>query len=212
MANFAVNMNHHIRQILIAAVLLLVCAGSTAAQPPQDKALFRNSFGGGMMLNAGWLFGDIEQLQYEAGGFTTGIGGQVKVGLGEHFRIGSEGYVLSAPRMGNGSYIELGWGGVLADFCWRKGRFIPYLGFTVGGGSRKVFLMFEGSGSDWLPEGKTFFNRQAFMAIAPFAGMEFALTESMHLNFNLQWLNALSSSGRLLPSGPCLQVGFSFTH
>lgn len=206
-------MNHHIRQLLAAAVILLVCVGSTAAaRPSQDKSLFRNGFGGGMMLNAGWLFGDISELGYDASGFSSGIGGQVKIGLGEHFRIGSEGYVSSASRLGNGSYIEFGWGGILADFCWKKGRVIPYLGLTVGGGSRKVFLMFDGSGSDWLPEGDAVFNRQAFLAIAPFAGMEYVLTGSMHLNFNLQWLNAFSSSGRLLPSGPCLQVGFSFTH
>lgn len=42
-----------------------------------------------------------------------GIGGVIRVHLGDHWRVGSEGYVSTIKQANNGSYVKYGWGGLL---------------------------------------------------------------------------------------------------
>ena len=50
------------------------------------------------------------------------IGGVIRLHLGDHFRIGSEGYVSTLSQRGNGSYLKYGWGGLLADYYTANGH------------------------------------------------------------------------------------------
>lgn len=185
---------------------------STKTKTKTSARKIFNGYGGGMMLCGSYLFGTIPQVGYNASGPAFGIGGQLRVGLGKHFRIGSEGYVTTAGRMKNGSYLRTGWGGVLGDFCWRLKKVIPYVGVTIGGGGRTTFLMYEGNKNDWEAEDKTIFNKQTFFAITPFVGCEIIISKAFHINIKADCLNAISSGRLISPTGPSLYVGFSFTH
>ena len=100
----------------------------------QDKKLL-HGFDGGMMVHTGYLSGTLDAIGYQAKGAPMGIGGVIRLHLGDHFRIGSEGYVSTLSQRGNGSYLKYGWGGILADVYTVTGRFQPYAGITLGGGA-----------------------------------------------------------------------------
>lgn len=109
------------RIALLALCLLSVAAGA------QEKKLLRG-FDGGMMVHTGYLSGNLDAIGYHAKGAPMGIGGVIRLHLGDHFRIGSEGYVSTLSQRGNGSYLKYGWGGLLADCYMVLGRFQPYAG------------------------------------------------------------------------------------
>ncbi len=96
-------------------------------------------FSGGMMVHTGYLGGGETFNGQNVRGVPTGIGGVARIHLGDHLRVGSEGYVTTL-RYGSGdSHARIGWGGVLADWHWQLGRWAPYAGGTVGaqGGAAK---------------------------------------------------------------------------
>ena len=193
------------KTVLIAFCLLL--AFSTSAQ--QKKLL--NGFDGGMMLHTGYLNGTLEPIGYQAKGMPKGIGGVIRLHLGNHFRVGSEGYVSTLGQRDNGSYLKYGWGGILADVYTTKGQFQPYAGLTLGGGSMTTLLMMEEPVSDWAPIDGTRYHQQGFMAIDPFIGCDFIVSGPMHLTLKVDYLCALSDS-KLLPHGPRVYFGFLFYH
>ena len=88
----------------------------------QNQAQNRQRFDGGMMVHTGYLHGDLTALNYKAEGMTFGLGGVLRYHLGNHFRLGGEGYVSTLKQMHNGSYIRTSWGGLLADAYWQFGR------------------------------------------------------------------------------------------
>lgn len=190
--------------------LILACLLLTLAASAQEKKLIRG-FDGGMMLHTGFLKGTLDPIGYDAKGAPMGIGGAIRLHLGEHFRVGGEGYISTLNQRGNGSYLKYGWGGLLADVYTVVGRLQPYAGLTLGGGAMTTLLMMENPGSDWAPIDGTRYHRQGFMAIDPFVGCDFIVSGPMHLTVKLDYLCALSQS-RLLPHGPRIYFGFLFYH
>ena len=182
----------------------------TVAAMAQDKKLFRG-FDGGMMVHTGYLSGRLDAIGYEAKGAPRGIGGVIRLHLGEHFRVGSEGYVSTLGQLGNGSYLKYGWGGLLADFYMVRGRFQPYAGLTLGGGAMTGLLMMETPASAWDPIDGTRYHKQGFMAVDPFVGCDFIVSGPMHLTLKIDYLCALSHSS-ILPHGPRVYFGFLFYH
>ena len=191
---------------IIPALCLLLSV--TAAS--QEKKLLRG-FDGGMMIHTGYLSGVLESLGYEAKGIPVGIGGAIRLHLDEHFRVGGEGYFSTLSQRGNGSYLQYGWGGLLADWYTVLGRFQPYAGLSLGGGAMTTLLMFESPASPWLPINGTYYHRQAFMAIDPHIGCDFILTKAIHLTLKVDYLFPLSQ-GKLLPHGPRVYFGVLFYH
>jgi hypothetical protein len=190
--------------------LILACLLLTLAASAQEKKLIRG-FDGGMMLHTGFLKGTLDPIGYDAKGAPMGIGGAIRLHLGEHFRVGGEGYISTLNQRGNGSYLKYGWGGLLADVYTVVGRLQPYAGLTLGGGAMTTLLMMENPASDWAPIDGTRYHRQGFMAIDPFVGCDFIVSGPMHLTVKLDYLCALSQS-RLLPHGPRIYFGFLFYH
>ena len=135
----------------------------------------------------------------------------IRLHLGKHFRVGGEGYVSTLSQRGNGSYVQYGWGGLLMDAYTVYGRFQPYAGLTVGGGAGTVLLMEESPSQAWAPIDGTLYNRQGFLALAPFVGVELIVSKSMHLTLKADWLNCLRKNVSL-PSGPRIYFGFLFYH
>ncbi len=184
-------------------VLLLLASWVGSAQN-------KTTFDGGMMLNAGYMQGHLSEINYDAKGLATGIGGVLRFHIGQFLRVGGEGYVTSISQLDNGSYIRTSWGGLSADAYWILGRWTPFAGVTVGGGSMLTLLIFNGSATDWLPEPQALLHNETFMLVAPYAGVEFALTDAVHLTIKADRSIPLSSTDT--PTGIRCYLGFVFCH
>lgn len=195
------------RKFAVTIICLLL---AVALAGGQEKKIL-NGFDGGMMLHAGYLKGNLDAIGYEADGMPMGIGGVIRMHLGNHFRLGGEGYLSTLNQRGNGSYLKYGWGGLLADVYTVWGKFQPYIGLTLGGGAMTALLMMENPSSAWEPIDGTIYHRQGFMAIDPFIGCDFIVSKPMHLTLKVDYLCALSNS-KLLPHGPRVYFGFLFYH
>ena len=191
-------------------VLTILCLLIAMAVSAQEKELLYG-FDGGMMIHSGYLSGNLDAIGYQAKGAPMGIGGVIRLHLGEHVRIGSEGYVSTLSQRGNGSYLKYGWGGLLADFYTVMGRFQPYAGLTLGGGAMTTLLMFEEPTSAWDPVDGTRYHKRGFMAIDPFVGCDFIVAGPMHMTLKVDYLCAVSDS-KVLPHGPRVYIGFLFYH
>lgn len=181
----------------------------------QNEKTFFNGYDGGMMLHAGFVSKNISPVDFKAKGVTKGIGGAIRFHFGEHYRIGTEGYVstLSLKKdLVEGSYIKTFWAGLINDFYWEFGKFMPYVGLTVGGGTVTDCFIFEGNNHDWNPEGTVIINKTAFVAIDPYIGCDYALTDALHLTFKIDYLNGFNKSELYLPTGPRFYIGAIFFH
>lgn len=211
-------------RILLLSICCLMAA-IVVAQP--DSTRVYQGFSGGMMLHTGYLFGqekhaprDAEGVLCSPEGATFGIGGALRVHLWKHLRVGGEGFVSTMnsqlstcrSRLQPGSYVRSGWGGVLADACWRGEHVWTYVGGTLGGGVMRSFYLLEGSEHDWQEEDRAVFHRQPFFMLDPYVGLDWCMTPKVHLTFRLDWLLALHERDLLLPTGPRLYVGFMFCH
>ena len=194
------------RRILLTVLFLAIAICVSA----QEKKLIIG-FDGGMMIHTGYLSGNIDAIGYRAKGAPRGIGGVARIHLGDHFRVGGEGYLSTLRQRNNGSYLKYGWGGLEADYYTVLGRFQPYAGLTLGGGAITTLLMFENPVSAWDPINGTYYHKQGFMAIDPFVGCDFIVSGPMHLTLKVDYLCAISAS-KLLPHGPRIYFGFLFYH
>ena len=198
-------------RILIITIFLSVC-GTVGTFAQENK--FIKGFSGGMMVHSGYQYGCDNPFGLNISSPTFGIGGCAKIHLTEHFRTGFEGYFSTAPiRNGveSGSHNKLFWTGALADWFWKCGKLIPYVGATLGGGMETSFFMFEGDKHDWDLESAVL-HKQPFFAIDPYVGVEYAVGKALRLTLKADWLVALNSDGLNKPMGPRVYFGFIFAH
>lgn len=206
----------------ITLLLLLFCLVSSLPVTllAQDAKPVYQGCSGGMMLHAGWLGGNTMDYPYNPQGATFGIGGAMRVNLWQHLRLGGEGYVSTMPvratdarlLLQKGSYIRNGWGGILADACWRLDKVWPYIGASIGGGAKHSLFIAEGSQDDWKAEEYTIFHKQTYFYIDPFIGMDIVLTNAIHLSVKVDCMMSVRHSELLTPIGPRLYFGLMFCH
>ncbi|HCS88468.1 MAG TPA: hypothetical protein DIW30_08855 [Bacteroidales bacterium] len=206
----------------ITLLLLLFCSISSLPVTlwAQDAKPVYQGCSGGMMLHAGWLGGNTNKYPYNPQGVTFGIGGAMRVNLWQHLRLGGEGYVSTMPvsatdarlLLQKGSYIRNGWGGILADACWRLDKVWPYLGASIGGGAKRSLFIADGSQDDWKAEEYTVFRKQTYFYIDPFIGLDIVLTNAIHLSVKIDCMMAVRRSELLTPIGPRLYFGLMFCH
>ena len=200
-----------LHKFIIAAGLILCITLSLDAQ---EKKVIKG-FSGGMMIHSGYQFGSDNPYNVNISSPTFGMGGCAKLHFSQHFRAGFEGYFSSAPiknELESGSHNKVFWTGVLADFFWKKGKFVPYVGTTVGGGMETAFYMFEGNKHDWEMESKAVLHKQPFFAIDPYAGVEYKVGRALRLTLKADWLLAINSDGLNRPMGPRMYFGCIFAH
>ena len=193
---------------------ILFSVGGVAAMSAQDKEVIKG-FSGGMMVHSGYQYGCDNPFGLNISSPTFGIGGCAKLHLSDHFRAGFEGYFSTAPiKRGvvSGSHNKLFWTGLLADWFFQRGKVIPYVGATLGGGMETSFFMFEGDKHDWVEEGRTVLHKQPFFAIDPYVGVEYAVGKALRLTLKADWLFALNADGLNEPVGPRVYFGFIFAH
>ena len=207
----------------ILVILLLFAA--VAAAKNDSTAVFQGC-SGGMMVHAGYLFGQPagailptgEQVSMQ--GLTYGLGGSMRVNLMKHLRIGCEVFSSNVKSgmtdqhdfLQKGSYIRTGWGGVIADACWRMEKVWPYIGGSVGGGAMRTLSIVDGSQDDWQAEGVAILHKQGFGYVNPYVGMDYCITRRIHATFRLDWMLAFANKQLVFPTGPRLYVGIMFCH
>ncbi len=199
----------------ILSILLAVslCGAAQAQEKKTDKAI--KGFSGGMMVHTGYLFGCDNPYKYNTEGATFGLGGVARIHLDKQFRVGFEGYFSSMAlhkSIAGGSHNKVFWVGALADRYWKFGKFYPYAGVSVGGGTETSFYIFDGDKYDWDPEPKAVFHKQPFLSIDPFMGVEYKVGKALRLTFKADWLLAVNSDGLNKPHGPRLYFGCIFAH
>ncbi len=199
----------------ILTILLALLTFNLSAQEASGQKKAIKGFSGGMMVHTGYLSGCDNPYGYILSGATFGIGGVAKVHLTSHFRTGFEGYFSTmglSRDVEKGSYNKVFWTGLLADWYWKCGKFYPYAGATVGGGMETSFYMFEGNRHDWLPEASAAYRKEAFFAVDPFIGVEYAVGDALRLTLKADWLLAVNKDGLNRPMGPRIYFGFIFAH
>ena len=197
---------------IIIALLLASCM-SFSLDAQENKVI--KGFSGGMMIHSGYQFGSDNPYNVNISSPTFGMGGCAKLHFSQHFRAGFEGYFSSAPiknELESGSHNKVFWTGALADFFWKKGKFVPYVGATLGGGMETAFYMFEGNKHDWVMESKVVLHKQPFFAIDPYAGVEYKVGRALRLTLKADWLLAINSDGLNRPMGPRMYFGCIFAH
>lgn len=198
-------------RLVTTAILTLVTLSAASAE---DKKLIKG-FSGGMMVHTGYQYGGDNPYGLDISSPTFGIGGCAKLHFTEHFRTGFEGYFSTAPiknGVESGSHNKLFWTGILADFFWKKGKFVPYIGATVGGGMETSFYLFEGNKHDWEIEARAVLHKQPFIAIDPYVGVEYKVGKALRLTVKTDWMFAFNSDGLNQPMGPRIYFGFIFAH
>ena len=200
-----------IKRFILTAFTLAFISISLSAE---DKKVIKG-FSGGMMVHTGYQFGGDNPYNLNINSPTFGIGGCAKIHLSKHFRTGFEGFFSTAPiykGVQSGSHNKVFWTGVLADWFWKKGKIVPYIGTTIGGGMETAFYLFEGDKHNWDIEQKSVLHKQPFFAIDPYVGMEYAVGKALRLTLKADWLMAINSGGLNKPMGPRLYFGFIFAH
>ncbi len=215
------------RALLTAAVMaaiLSIIPLNTLASDKADSSGFRfRGYTGGMMLHSGYIqscpfqlysYSSATPVTIQIKGGATGIGGHVKFAFGtptDMIRIGAEGHSSNVSYRPSPSYSHTGWGGVLIDYLHRsKGRVHPFAGLLIGGGGVKNHIITEGSTEDFLTERQAAMHKYAFMAVAPFAGIEVSLTQKLSLVIKADWLFNTTRHQSDFSSGLRLYVGILF--
>ncbi|MBO5902405.1 MAG: hypothetical protein J6Q40_00200 [Tidjanibacter sp.] len=203
--------NYRFGARILATVIALLFAASASAR----SGLGYRGFSGGMMLHSGWVNGgsmEIGGKMQDMAGLPMGIGGALKVQLGDHLRVGTEGYTSALAYGDFNSSLSVGWGGLLVDwaFVGRSGK-TSFFGATVGGGSVKNLTLNTEPADDFVAEEGVSFRRYAVPLITPFVGMEYPLTERINVVLKADCLIPLSDAPDF-PLGVRLYVGFMFGH
>ncbi len=218
-----------LRYAAALAALLLLGAMSSAAREhdssnarPRKSPLAFSGYSGGMMIHSGYVSaGNVTFTPPNGGvpvtakisGLPLGIGGALKIHFGKHLRIGTEGYSSNLRYGKNGSYEHTGWGGLLVDGVLPLGRWFPFAGITLGGGGVKNVTALQDTTGDFaLDDGTTSYRKYTFMALAPFIGVEYALTARIHLVLKADWLLDATSRQSDFVRGPRVYFGFMFCH
>lgn len=204
---------------------ILLCCTTLLLAQTDSVAIFQGC-SGGMMGHVGYLFGQPTAAVLPSGesiamqGMTYGLGGSMRVNLMKHLRVGSEGFSSNVKSgvtdqrdfLQKGSYIRTGWGGLIADACWRLEKVWPYIGGSVGGGAMRTLAVVEGSQDDWQTENTVVLHKQGFGYVNPYVGMDYCITRRIHATFRLDWMLAFADKQLVLPTGPRLYVGIMFCH
>ena len=199
----------------IFSLLLIVQVAYAGDGVPAQGSFSYRGFSGGMMLHAGWVSrGDmvVSGASQSLSGVTMGIGGAVRLRFGDHLRVGTEGYTSSLGYGKWGSSLSIGWGGLLVDWSWKRGRFTPFVGTTIGGGVVENLTLTREPALDIAPEDGVSYRNYGVGVVVPFVGVEYSLSERISLMMRGDWMFSLGRGEFDFPSGVRCYVGVMFNH
>ena len=209
-----------VRFVLFIALLMISVQFVAKAQIRPGNFTYKG-FSGGMMLHSGYVSGGKITLNNAEGtapaseeikGMPFGIGGAIRFHFGDHWRIGSEGYSTTLNYGNYHSNASIGWGGALVDYLFGHGDLRPFSGITLGGGSVKNLTLLQETPVDLITEQAVSYRKYSFMAFCPFIGLEYTLTERVHIIGKIDYLMNLSNPQDDFVRGPRIYIGFMFYH
>lgn len=209
-----------ISRLLFFSVFFLSCLSLAASGSENTHSpMSYRGFSGGMMLHTGYLssqrfnYSDLSGNVFskKISGMPVGIGGAIRFQFGDHFRIGTEGY-SSTLYYGAYDRFSIGWGGILADYMFKAGRFYPFAGLTFGGGGGKNLFVKDSDPYDFAFEQSVLFRNYSFLCIAPFAGVEFALTDALRVVLKADYMFNVTGRSPDFASGVRIYAGIMFYH
>lgn len=121
-------------------------------------------------------------------GMPFGLGGCGRVHFGNHLRIGGEGYVSDLTYGAFNSISSVSWGGLLIDLKADIKHFTPFTGVVLGGGSFQNIILTDRAENDLEIIENASYKKYSFLAACPFIGMEYALTNKLHLILKADYL------------------------
>lgn len=206
-------MTHKPVYLLIAVLFLFSVTIHASGRDTTGKrsSMAISGYSGGMMLHTGYLKSGVVNFPGADGavaasmrmeGMTIGIGGAARVHFGKHLRVGAEGYASDLYYGVNHSYEVVGWGGLLADCAWPVKRWTPFAGATIGGGAVKNVTALE----------ITTYHHYSFFTIVPFAGVEYALSKTLHLAAKIDYMFNVSNPQADYAKGVRIYFGLMFCH
>ena len=186
------------------------------AQETNTKKKYIQAYSGGMMLHTGYLFGGELNIadspeKMTMAGAPLGIGGMMRFHIGKHFCIGGEGYNSSLHYDQYGSYMTFGWGGFLMNYQWEINKYAVFVGGTIGGGSVKNTLL-SSKVSSHATEKNAVYRKYSMMVATPFVGMEYTITNRIHLVSKIDYMVNLSSKPSDFAKGFRIYAGMVFYH
>ncbi len=217
------------RLILFIISVLFVFDVNAFAEENKDtiivnnkKKLAFNGYSGGMMFNIGHVQSQKYSLynpnathaqNLQLRGFTTGLGGALRLNFGKHLRVGGEGYVSNLHYGENDSYSKIGWGGLLVDYVLEFEKWTFFAGTLVGGGTYRNLTLLSETPIDYrIEENSTSFRKYSFLALDPFVGIEYALTDRVHLISKFDYMINISNRQSDFAEGTRFFIGFMFCH
>ncbi len=188
------------------------------ANDPKPLKIY-TGYTGGMMVHLGYAYGGVLSPvghgDIKVQGLSTGIGGRIVFGLGQNFRIGSEGYV-STINYGEKRKASIGWGGVTMDYGWQRGRWRPYIGTSIGFGTYENMTAVNTPLNDNTPQ-EIVWHEYSVVLVNPFVACEYNITQRIKACARLEWMTSpVAQSGIVgfgdFSTGPRLLIGFMFGH
>lgn len=214
--------------LLLSLVALVITNSATAATLVDNRMdLIDTSSTTSKSLYKGYIGGVMVHLGYASGGellpngyidpisingMTMGIGGRMMFALGDHLRVGGEGYV-SSMSYGENREVSLAWGGLSAETVLRLGdKSYLLFGATLGGGSYTNQCSLTAPTNDNTAH-PTVWQSSALILAVPFVAMEYASGSSLRGIVKLDWVTApfAGSSRGDFSSGPRLYIGVMFS-
>lgn len=216
-----------IKRLFIVIFLCLPCfllaENIKKTSTPIERALqsdkIYKGFSGGMYVHLGYIksakfslydgasstfFPEKKQIN----DLTYGIGGVLKFFIGKYFRLGFEGYASTSNYEKIGSKYKLGWGGLLVDCYYPLGRFLPYVGLTIGGGgvSNLSFVQVSPTYKEVL------YDKYTTFLITPFVGVEYMLTDRINCSFKVDFICDVLGEHDSFAWGPRFYLGIIFSN
>lgn len=188
----------HYALVLTAAAVLL-SARSLSAAP---------RFGGGM--TAYFNYADMPVSEGRIYGLGWGLGGILNCGLSDNFRIGCMGstYRLDYSNPGaRGSYIDMGYGGLCAEYCIPVTTGRCALGLMLGGGEETNLHIWTAAGGDSI---SARYGSFGMMIGAPMISYEHALTKAIFALVRIDYLVGFHNGTFETFGSPGLRVGIIF--
>lgn len=185
--------------VRLFAALLLLCAYQGFAE---------SRFGGGM---TGYFhYADIEDADGRIRGLAWGLGGILNYTVSRNFRVSGMGstYRLGYENPGmNGSYRDMGFGGLCLEYCVSIKTDKAAIGFMVGGGRVTNLHILSKGPMDGI---SARYESKGIMIGAPMLSYEHALTKVVYALIRLDYPVGFNDGEVYALGGPGLRVGIVF--
>lgn len=145
-----------------------------------------------------------------AAGPAWGIGGRLHFYLGSHFRFGAMGSTwklgYDSPGL-KGSYYDIGYGGITAEYSWRFYSFRLSLGGMFGGGGITNLHVVSQGPDNYI---NAVYDTHPTMLFSPMVTFEHSLTKHMALMAMAEFLTGNRLGNNHMVGYPSLRLGFLF--